>query len=266
MKYSKLTYDLNGSAYQPRQLAVPTDSTYAIGIELVKDGNRVKGEADNYKLVDGDVEISATTTLNDMGIFELTSTSNVDDDKTYTVKYHQAQPIDLSGSITVGEFEKDYCREPLSVLVGMYDNEVKYDELLIAPKSKTETLTYRQSSYYTFYPNSIIVAGSVVATVSNKDFDKIKYFFGKSDASGKIGWVKYDSSKAGTYVTDDDIIDLTFQDMIDDGAIYLYWDEHTGFIGSETFYFGIKYGKEENYSFNNLQINQVDDGNREYHI
>lgn len=264
MKYSKLSYDLNGSAYQPRQLAVPTDSTYAIGIELVKDGNRVKGEADNYKLVDGDVEISATTTLNGMGIFELTSTSNVDDDKTYTVKYHQAQPVDVKDSITVDSFETDYLRVALSTLVGLYDGSVKYDDVLIAPAAQTvEGLSYRQPTVYKYYPNTGIVGGALIATTDNKKTNTLKYFMGKSNDSEKTGWVKYDSSKAGAYVTDNDIIDLTFQDMIDDGAIYIYWGDYTGLMNDETRYFGIKYGKEENYSFAGLQINQIDDGERE---
>lgn len=260
MNYTKLTYDLNGSAYQPKQINVPTDSTYAIGVEFVKEGERLNGEAENYKLIDGDTEISATTTLNGIGIFELSSSSDVDDDKSYIVNYKQ-EPFELIGEETVGEFVNGYCACPLSDLVDKYNGVVKFEDMQIAIGSKT-TLSYIAPVVIKYYPNSL--QNRIVFASSSPDFNlnNIKYVLGTSQ-SYKHGWVAHDTSKATQFYTDADLQDITFQDMIDAGATYLVWGRFTGVVGTETYKYAIKYGKTVDYRCNGIIVNQTEDGKRE---
>lgn len=271
MKYSKLTYDLNGSAYQPKQLAVPTDSTYAIGVEFIKDGTRINGEVDNYKLIDGENEISATTTLNGMGIFELTSTSDVNDDKTFSVKYHsEKQPdfdvvLSTAGSSTgwMVVFNSYVALSDLTDIDDFNPNNIKVGANKATEEKAIEALA-DMSLISQFAASANGKTYPVVFNNSSMTDANAKYQYGMSD-TGNVGWVEYSQSKYGQYIHDSDFVDVSIQDMIDDGCLYMR------FAIAQTvtpLYTAVRYGEYElvGAKFDGLQINQVDDGNREIDI
>lgn len=268
MKYSKLTYDLNGSTYQPKQLAVPTDSTYAIGVEFIKDGTRINGEVENYKLIDGENEISATTTLNDIGIFELTSTSDANDDKSYCVQYHsEKQPaydVVLSGEQS-GELLVSFnAYAALSDLVGIVtDFDANNLKIGTSVNSEEEAISsLKQILNYRYFapPNTSRIYPTVYVGNSFTN-SNLKYQWGMSE-SGKTGWVEYSQSKYGQMIQDSDFVDMTLQDMIDAGCTNMkFW----GGYPEPKIFVAIRYGEYEviDAKFDGLQINQVEDGNRE---
>lgn len=88
MNYTKLTYDLNGSNYQPRNLELPTDSEWAIGIELIgENGERVELKDGDVKIVVNGEELQASKIYENIAIFQGRTSSCTWDDKAIDVKY-----------------------------------------------------------------------------------------------------------------------------------------------------------------------------------
>lgn len=88
MNYTKLTYDLNGSNYQPKNIDFPTDSEWAIGIELIgENGERVELEDGDVKLVVNGEELQASKIYENIAIFQGQTSSCTFDDKAIDVKY-----------------------------------------------------------------------------------------------------------------------------------------------------------------------------------